>query len=409
MTAKNNKIILIGIVTGFILGIVGGVINGPFMLNFSWMGEIFLSALKMLIVPLIMLSMISGVTSLGNIRKVGAFGGKTVLYYTATTALALIVGLILVNIIQPGTAGFSTGNEIPDIIAAKKEISISDVLMRFISPNIFESMVKPDLLPLILFSLVFGGVLSTMEEKAGPVIEIVNTLNAAVLKIIQLILWLTPFGVFGLIAKQFGEMGSEELYSMLLQILSYVFTVLLGLAIHAFVVLPAILYFFTKRNPFVFARNTLVALFTAFSTASSSATLPLTIECSEKENGVSPKAAGFVLPLGATINMDGTALYEAVAALFIAQVYGLDLSLAQQALIFLTATLASIGAAGIPQAGLFTMTIVLTAVGLPLEGTALLLPIDPFLDRFRTTVNVWGDSVGAAVMEGQLEPKGENS
>jgi solute carrier family 1 (high affinity glutamate transporter) protein 1 len=217
---------------------------------------------------------------------------------------------------------------------------------------------------------------------------------------------LAPFGVFGLIAAKLGEAGGgDAVWGELLKIGKYFMTVLIGLGIHAMVVLPILLLILARRSPIRYALGMLPAIGTAWSTASSSATLPVTLECTEERNKVSRRSALFVLPIGATINMDGTALYEAVAAIFIAQASGIDLSAGQQVLIFITATLAAIGAAGIPQAGLVTMVIVLNAVGLPLEGIGLILAIDWFLDRFRTAVNVWGDSVGAAVVDRFYPPE----
>ena len=278
--------------------------------------------------------------------------------------------------------------------------------------NIFRSMVEMDVLPLIVFSLLFGGTLTTLGERAQSVIDFVNGVNHAIMKIVHIVIAFAPIGILALIAARMGKSGGwAGFWPELIKLAWYASTVIVGLLIHAFVVLPLILLLVARRRVFRYGRNMLTALSTAFSTASSSATLPLTMECVEEKNGISKRVGSFVLPLGATINMDGTALYEAVAAVFIAQVYGISLGPVEQVIIFLTATLAAIGAAGIPEAGLVTMVIVLRAVGLPIEGITLLLVIDWFLDRCRTTVNVWGDSVGAGVIayyEGE-EEEGENA
>jgi Na+/H+-dicarboxylate symporter len=261
-------------------------------------------------------------------------------------------------------------------------------------------MAKMEILPLIVFSLIFGGVLTTLGERGRIVIDFFEGVNEAIMKIVSLVIVIAPFGVFGLIAARIGEAGGFlGFVPELIQLGKYFLTVVIGLFIHGVIILPLILAIVGKRNPLTFAKNMVPALLNAFSTASSSATLPLTFECVEEHNKIARRIARFVLPLGATVNMNGTALYEAVAAIFMAQVYGIPLELGAMIVIFLTATLAAIGAAGIPEAGLVTMVIVLTAVNLPLEGISLILTIDWLLDRFRTTVNVWEDAVAAGVIE----------
>lgn len=257
-------------------------------------------------------------------------------------------------------------------------------------------------MPLIVFSLAFGAVLTTVGKRAEPVIEVFNVINEVILKLVGYIMLFAPIGVFGLVAGKFGEVGWDAFQIELAKTAKYTITVLIGLAIHGLVVIPVLLHVLGRRLPFRYARQTGNAIVTAFSTASSSATLPVTMEAVEKNAGISNRIGGFVLPLGATINMDGTALYEAVAAIFIAQLYGVDLTVGTQVIIFLTAILASVGAAGIPQAGLVTMVMVLNAAGLPTEGIANILAVDWFLDRFRTAVNVWGDAVACAVIGRRL-------
>jgi len=295
--------------------------------------------------------------------------------------------------------------ELPERVSGKKDLGITDILKSFVSPNLVKSMLEMDILPIIIFSLVFGGVLTTLGEKGKSVINFFDAVNEAIMKMVHLVLYLAPIGIFSLIASKLGAAGGgDAFWTELMRIGEFAFTVLAALLFHALVVLPAILILVTRRNPVKFFKGASAALTTAFSTASSSATLPVTIECAEENNKISRRASLFVLPIGATVNMDGTAMYEAIAAIFIAQMLGIQLGFSEQIIIFVTATLAAIGAAGIPEAGLVTMVMVLQSVGLPLEGIGMLLSVDWFLDRCRTTINVWGDSIGAAVVD-KLEEK----
>ena len=400
---KNNTLLylmLIGISTG---GLCGWIF-GKEMLVVDWIGEMFLDTLKMLVIPLIVSSMIVGITGLGDIRKVGKAGTITLIYFLSTSGIAVIAGIIVVNIMQPGL-GVELTTEIPEKVAGKESIGITDILKSFVTPNLFHSMAKMEILPIIMFSLVFGGVLTTLGEKGKLVISVFDGINIAIMKIVHLVMYFAPLGVFALVSSKLGAAGGGDLFlAELLKIGKFAVTVILGLMIHALLTLPAILYFVAKQNPITYFKNMSQALTTALSTASSAATLPVTIECVEEENKISRRTTLFVIPLGATVNMNGTALYESIAAIFIAQMVGIHLGIGDQVLIFLTATLAAIGAAGIPEAGLVTMVIVLQAVGLPLEGIGMLLSIDWFLDRLRTSVNVWGDSIGAAVVD-RLEGK----
>jgi Na+/H+-dicarboxylate symporter len=398
ISPSSNTYLLI-LFLGIVAGLVCGWFFGDTMASWAWVGTFFLNALKMLIVPLIVSSMVVGVSTMGDVRKLGRQGGTIFGYYFITTGMAVLLGIVLVNIFQPGV-GAGIGDVIPETVRGKEGIGVSDIILSLISPNIVGSAAKMELLPLILFSLIFGAVLTTLGEKGAPVIRFFDGVNEAMMKMVELVMLLAPIGVFALVASKLGEAGGgPEFWQELLKIGKYFMTVIVGLGIHAVIILPIILAVFAKRNPLRYAIGALPALGTAWSTASSSASLPVTLECAEKRNKVSRRSSMFVLPLGATINMDGTALYESVAAIFIAQAAGIELGIGQQAIIFVTATLAAVGAAGIPQAGLVTMVIVLNAVGLPLEGIGMILAVDWFLDRFRTSVNVWGDSVGAAVLD----------
>lgn len=399
MKIKPENLLMTGILSGIVLGGLCGFLFGESMQSAKFLGDFFLNALKMCIVPLIMCSVIAGVGNLGDIRRMGRKGLVTVIYYIATTGIAVLVGIILVNILQPGAGGTALTVSAQKVKEAG-DLSVLDVILGMVSPQIGKSMAEMKILPLIVFSILLGGALASLGERGNEAIRFFDTLNDAIIKIIQAIMWIAPVGIFGLIAGRFAEVGGGDAFLMeLMRLGKYAMTVILGLFVHGVIILPAILFLFTGIRPLSYAKGMAAALATAFSTASSSATLPVTMECAEMNNRVSKESASFVLPLGATINMDGTALYESVAAIFIAQIYGIDLSFAHQVAIFFTATLAAIGAAGIPEAGLVTMVIVLKSVGLPEEGIGLLLSIDWFLDRCRTTVNVWGDSVGAAVVD----------
>jgi len=363
----------------------------------SWMGEIFLTLLKMVIIPLILSSIISGVTSMGGGKSLGRLGGKTMLYYLSTSTLAILTGLILVNLIRPGVGiemGFSESVE----GLAEKAGSVNDVLMRIIPPNIFEAMVNGEILPVIFFAIIFGVFITQVKT---PYKETLTTFFEAVfevmMKMTMFIIRFTPLGIFGIVSREVAR-NAHQIVDLVSGLAIYMITVLLALGIHAFITLPLIVRLVAKANPFAHMKNMITPLLTAFSTASSSATLPLTMEAVEYESGVSNKITSFTLPLGATVNMDGTALYECVAAMFIAQVYGVDLSFTQQILVVVTALLASIGAAGIPMAGLVMLTVILTAAGLPLEGIGLILAVDLPLDMLRTSINVWSDSCGAVTI-----------
>ena len=380
------------IIIAIILGVAAGLLLGENAKHIKILGDVFIRLLRMIIIPLILSSMVAGIVSIGNARNLGRIGLRTFVYYMVTTLLAVTVGLILVNIIRPGLGvelaaeGFESSSHVPP--------SVVSVVTDIIPKNIFKSMAEDKVLSIIFLSILLGVALSSIGEKGKQLVSFFESFNSVMMKITDWIMRLAPIGVFALMAWTIGDMG----LGVIKPLAKYMGTVVLGLLIHACVTLPVLLYVFGKYSPLKFIKHMFSAVATAFSTASSAATLPITMDCLEKKAGVSNKVASFVLPLGATVNMDGTALYEAVAAMFIAQAYGIDLSLWHQLIIMLTATLASIGAAAIPGAGLVTMVIVLKAVGLPLEGIGMILAVDRILDMCRTSVNVWGDSCGAAVI-----------
>jgi len=397
MENRKALILLVFIVIGVLLGGFTGWYWGSAMTSVEWLGTLFLNALKMTIVPLIVSAVITGVASMGGTAKAGRYGGFTLLYYTTTTAVAVFIGLVVVNVIRPGEGLQFDRAELPTDIAEKAATGISDIILSLVSPNLIKSASETQLLPIIVFSILLAMAVNAAGPKGEPVRVFFDGLNEAMMKIVEWIMYFAPIGIFGLIAARLGKAGGGEAFMAQIKGVGWhVATVMTGLTIH-FIVLFLILYLITGHG-IGYYLGMFRALFTAFGTASSSATLPITMECA-LENGIGRKSVRFVLPLGSTVNMDGTALYEAAAVMFIAQAYGIDMTFGQQTIIFITATLAAIGAAGIPEAGLVTMVIVLQAVGLPLEGISLLLAVDWFLDRLRTSVNVWGDAVGAAVID----------
>jgi Na+/H+-dicarboxylate symporter len=381
------------ILIAIVLGVTAGLLLGEKAGHIKIVGDVFIRLLKMIIIPLILASMVAGIVSLGDVRKLGRLGLRTFVYYTATTALAVVVGLILVNLIRPG-AGVDMGVEQSVDLSARETPSVVSIVEDIVPKNLVAAMAKDKVLSIIFFALVLGVAISSIGERARTLAVLFESFNRVMMKITGWIMHLAPFGVFALMAYTIGSMGLGVVRPLGV----YMATVALGLGIHAVVTLPVLLCVLGRYSPLRFIKDVFSAVATAFSTASSAATLPITMDCVERNAGVSSRIASFVLPLGATVNMDGTALYEAVAAMFIAQAYGIDLTMGQQVIIMLTATLASIGAAAIPGAGLVTMVIVLKAVNLPLEGIGMILAVDRLLDMFRTSVNVWGDACGTVVV-----------
>jgi Na+/H+-dicarboxylate symporter len=396
MPQRQALILLIAIVLGAAAGIAVGWHGGAAVPAVAWMGDLFLNLLKMVVIPLILAAVISGVANL-ELGRLGRLGGLTAAYYLATSAVAVAIGLVMVNLIRPGVGlAPEEGAGLPQSVLEGGEAGAGAFIDSLVPGNLVAAAAETKLLPIILFALALGAAVAATGERARPVAAFFDALNEAMMRLVSWIMLLTPLGVLGLVAGRLGEAGGGgAIAGELVAVAWHVVTVLAGLGLHALLLL-GLAAVVTGRG-LAYLVTMLRAVLTAWGTASSSATLPVTME-GVRENGVDPHATRFVLPLGSTVNMDGTALYEACAVLFIAQAYGLELGLAQQLLVFVTATLAAIGAAGIPEAGLVTMVIVLQAVGLPLEGIGLLLAVDWLLDRFRTATNVWGDAVGAALL-----------
>ena len=362
----------------------------------SWMGVIFLRALKMIIIPLILSSLISGVTNIGSGENLGRLGFKTISYYIVTSTFAIITGLFFVNTIRPGIgADLNFSQNVEGLVDSQR--SLGQTLIEIVPTNIFQSFNNNSMLSIIFFAVIFGFFITRVGISHREVLKkAFNAIFEVMMQITLFVIKFTPLGVFGIVAKVIAD--QDDLANLGTRMGLYMGTVILALLIHFFLTLPLLVKVVGKARPFRHMVNMSTPLLTAFSTSSSGATLPLTMKAVELNSGVSNKISSFTLPLGATINMDGTALYECVAAMFIAQAYGIDLTFVQQIIIVITALLASIGAAAIPMAGLVMITVILTAVGLPLEGVGLILAVDRILDMFRTATNVWSDSCGAVII-----------
>ncbi|XP_054411457.1 excitatory amino acid transporter 1 isoform X3 [Pongo abelii] len=415
---------------------------------FSFPGELLMRMLQMLVLPLIISSLVTGMAALDS-KASGKMGMRAVVYYMTTTIIAVVIGIIIVIIIHPGKGTKENMHREGKIVQVTAADAFLDLIRNMFPPNLVEACFKQfktnyekrsfkvpiqanetlvgavinnvseametltriteELVPvpgsvngvnalgLVVFSMCFGFVIGNMKEQGQALREFFDSLNEAIMRLVAVIMWYAPVGILFLIAGKIVEM--EDMGVIGGQLAMYTVTVIVGLLIHAVIVLPLLYFLVTRKNPWVFIGGLLQALITALGTSSSSATLPITFKCLEENNGVDKRVTRFVLPVGATINMDGTALYEALAAIFIAQVNNFELNFGQIITISITATAASIGAAGIPQAGLVTMVIVLTSVGLPTDDITLIIAVDWFLDRLRTTTNVLGDSLGAGIVE----------
>ncbi len=385
------------IFAALILAVVYGYFFSDQVKYVSWMGDVFLNALKMIIIPLILSSLISAVTNIGTGKNLGRIGLKTFIYYIGTSLMAITAGLVMFNIIRPGKG--SDLNLLQDVENLNLDpTSIGETIRNIIPSNIFEALSSGNILSIIFFSIIFGYFITRVSERPRIFLtELFDSVYKVIMKLTLFVIKFTPLGVFGIVTRVVAD-NIDQLSNLASSMGIYMLTVFIGLVIHATIVLPLILRLIGKSNPRKHFGNMLTPLLTAFSTSSAAATLPLTMEAVEKKSGVSSKISSFTLPLGATINMDGTALYECVAAMFIAKVYGLDLGFTEQIIVVFTALLASIGAASIPMAGLLMITIILSALGLPLEGVGLILAVDRPLDMIRTATNVWSDSTGAVVI-----------
>lgn len=384
------------ILIAFALSVLYGLFFSEHVHLVAWMGDIFIKALKMIIIPLIFTSIISGIANVGSGDNLGRLGFKTIAYYLSTSTAALFTGLVIVNIFKPGVgADLGFANQVEGLGIAKE--SFGSTLMNIVPDNLFVAMVENQMLSIIFFAILMGFFITKTKEKSQKILlGFFDSLFELIMKITLFVIRFTPYGIFGIVAKQIAE--NNDLGELFSRLGLFMLVVILALFIHAFIVLPIILKTIGRVSPIKHFNAMRTPLITAFSTSSSNATLPLTMNAVKKNSGVSTKISSFTLPLGATVNMDGTALYELVAAMFIAQAYGIELTFTEQIIGVLTGLLASIGAAGIPMAGLVMISVVLSAMGLPLEGVGLILAVDRLLDMFRTTVNVWSDSCGAVII-----------
>ncbi|NKB45242.1 MAG: cation:dicarboxylase symporter family transporter [Alphaproteobacteria bacterium] len=401
--AKKGVTLWVRVLTALVVGIVAGFIFGDAVETTKWIGDLFVRMIRMLVVPIIFTTLVAGLLSMGDPKKLGSIGGKAVILYMMTTAVAICIGLLLGVIFQPGV-----GIELAAVSSqtVQPAAAVVDRFLGIIPTNPVAALAEGDVLAIIVFSLLFGTGIVLAGEKGRPVGDAISSAAEAMLKVAHIVMELAPYGVFALVAWVAGTMGTETI----LKLLTLVVIVYVACVLHAALVYGGLIKFFLKLPMVRFFRGIIDAQAVAYSTASSSATLPVTLTCVEENLGVKPSVASSVLPLGATINMDGTALYLGVVAVFSAQVFGIDLALTDYVMIAVTVTLASIGTAGVPSASLFLLSTILPVIGISVEQTALIvgliLPIDRILDMARTTVNVSGDaavSVAVAKLEGELD------
>ncbi|MEN6618377.1 MAG: dicarboxylate/amino acid:cation symporter [Rikenellaceae bacterium] len=388
--------ILIGISLGILLGIFGH----EYTCYTKWLGDLFLRGLQMVVIPLVFSALIMGVSSIGKTADLGRIAGKTFVYYIATTLIACALGLFLVNIFQPGKGvDLQLQEKVTEI--SSTNVSFIDQIVAIVPDNIFKAMAAGQMLPVIFFAILFGYFITVSTNKTRTLLtDLFNGVYEIMIKITFLIIRFAPIGLFGVVSSIVGAQAGnpKALSSMFGSLGIYAAIIAGGCLIHGFGILPAIFVAFTRKNPYKFMKQMGTGLMTVLFTASSAASLPITLRDIQEKTGVSRKIAGFCLPLGNTINMNGTALYECFTAIFIAQAYGIDLTLGQEIVIVLTSLLAAIGTAGIPLAGLVMLAVVLKAVGLPLEGIGLVLVVQQPLDMIRSAVNVWGDLTGAVIV-----------
>ncbi len=415
--------IIIGLVLGLIYGVIAAALGWSSFTS-DWIGPfgtIFLRLLQLIAVPLVLASLITGVASLANLQKLSRIGGKTIGIYMATTFVALVLGLVIVNVMKPG-------NTVPEDVRERLEETYSEeaaerqeaaeetkergplqAIVDMVPDNFFNSASSNrNMLQVVFFSIFVGiGLILIPKEKGQPLLSFFESLNELVIKLVDIIMYMAPIGVFALLANTITSIAGEGggVLELLRALGFYCIAIVIGLGVHTLITYPTMLKLFTPLRVVDFFRGIAPAQLVAFSTSSSGATLPVTMECAEENVGVSEEVSSFVLPLGATINMDGTGLYQAIAAVFIAQTVGMDLSLSAQLTIVFTALLASIGTAAVPGAGIIMLVIILESVGVPNAGIALILGVDRILDMLRTVTNITGDVTVASVVaasEGQL-------
>lgn len=407
--------ILIGLVLGLITGLILYVLKSNFSTSetlvyviddviigffFELVGGIFVNSIRMMIVPLVFVSLTLGAASMGDIKKLGRIGSKTIGFYLVTTAIAITIAILVATIVKPG---INANIQMTDLAYTAKEApGLAQVFINMVPRNPVSAMANGNMLQIIVFALLTGTGLTILGDKTKKITDLFEQANTLILKLVELVMLIAPIGVFALIAKTMATLG----WGLMGNLAAYMLCVVGALLIHAVFTYQGFLFAFTKLNPIQFFKNFYPAMLVAFSTASSAATLPVTIETCEKRLGVSPKVASFCLPLGATVNMDGTAIMQGVATVFIAQLFGVELGLMDFVAVIVTATLASIGTAGVPGVGLLMLSMVLVQVGLPVEGIAIIIGIDRILDMCRTAINITGDACVTLIVaksEGELD------
>lgn len=391
--------ILIGLFLGMLFGVILSKMPGSYIKDTVLLGGIinvigngFTKAIKMMVVPLVFVSLVCGVSAMEDIKKLGRIGFKTMGFYLMTTAVAICISLALGVLLKPG-AGLDLGTVASQSTTIAKNQSLSEIILNMIPSNPIEAFAKGEMLQIIFFAMLTGVSISLVGEKAKPLKKLFECANEVCMKMVSVIMMFAPFGVFALITNTFSTVGADAIGSLV----KYILVVLLGLLLHVVVVYGGSLKVFTKVSFIGFVRKFSKVAAVTFSTASSNASVPVSLELME-EMGVSKSIRSFTIPMGATINMDGTAIMQGVAALFIAQVYGVHLGINDMLTIVLTATLASVGTAGVPGVGMIMLSIVLQSVGLPLEGIGLIMGVERIIDMFRTTVNVMGDNTCTLVV-----------
>ncbi len=400
--SKHTNLILISLVLGIICGVVvneflpeSAIVNDILIGSiFTIIGQVFLNAIKMLVVPLVFVSITLGVARMGDTAKLGRIGAKTIAYYMSTTAFAIVIGLLIANIIDPGVGLDMSNLYFAETTATDTSLSFTDTFINMVPSNVFQAFYNGDMLQIIFFAVFFGIAITSLGEKVQKLHIILEELNEIFLKMLMLLMNFAPIAVFSLIITTFATLGIDAI----IPVFSYVFTAIFAMFLQVIVVYTFILVVFGKVNPKKFFMKLRPAMSFAFTTASSAGTLPVTKHCIEEEIGVDSEISSFVLPIGATINMDGTAIMQGAAVVFIAQAVGVDLTAADYITVILTATLASIGTAGVPGSGVVMLSMVITQVGLPIEAIGVIMGVDRLVDMFRTTVNITGDAICSTVI-----------
>lgn len=405
-----TKKIFIGLFLGIVFGLTINILPSSYIKDtliieglLKLVGGIFISGIKMLVVPLVFVSLIVGASSIGDPKKLGRVGTKTIMFYLFTTGIAIIIALSLASITNPGV-GLDLSNVIQNEPTIGEATSVIDTIINMIPRNPISALASGQMLQVIVFALLTGISIALLGKKGENALNFFISLNDVMMKMVMLIMLIAPYGVFALISKTFATVG----FDAIVPLLKYFVTVLLALGLHLLITYMTMLKAIGGLDPIQFFKNFVPAMGVAFSTASSSGTLPVTLKTAQERCGASESISAFTLPLGATINMDGTAIMQGVAVVFIAQVYGIELTLGAILTVILTATLASVGTAGVPGVGLITLSMVLQSVGLPIEGIALIIGIDRLLDMTRTAVNITGDTVCTLLIskaEGEFNEK----